>query len=348
MKKSQKKYWILVIIILILFLIDQKFFLGESKARYNYDDSLLWILKPNLDKNINSKGFMDYEHEYEKLDHTKRIILLGDSFMGTIINSSLENTYPRLLEKMLNEYNLDYEVINLGVSGYGTDQELLMLKKEGLKYNPDIVVLGFYMENDIPDNSKKIFEVTEGELVENKKIGFKANKLLFKILSSVAGRSATYNMFTKYGGSMTHILIISGIYSHIPYYGWKIFEDLELKYLDDDVEKTKILLKEFQQVCEENNISLYILLIPSILEINNDIQTHNFTKPKDLNFEQIKNEIITFLEENNIRYIDLYRIFSEEKSRLYVKNNIHWNIKGQEIAANITFHFLKNSMYADK
>jgi hypothetical protein len=35
------------------------------------------------------------------------------------------------------------EVINLGVHGYGHDQMLILLKKEGVKYEPDIVILGF-------------------------------------------------------------------------------------------------------------------------------------------------------------------------------------------------------------
>lgn len=35
------------------------------------------------------------------------------------------------------------EVINLGVHGYGHDQMLILLKEEGVKYEPDIVILGF-------------------------------------------------------------------------------------------------------------------------------------------------------------------------------------------------------------
>ncbi|NQU99083.1 SGNH/GDSL hydrolase family protein [Candidatus Woesearchaeota archaeon] len=344
MKKNKKKYWILIITLLLLILIDQKFFLGENKAKYNYDDSLLWVLKPNLDNIVNSKGFVDYEQIYESPNSTKRIVIIGDSFMGTISNHSLENTYPQLLKKILNENNLYYEVINLGVSGYGTDQELIMLQKEGLKYQPDIVILGFYLENDIPDNSRKIFEVSEGKLVKNQRIGFRANKLLYKTLSSMAGRSLSYAIFERYGGSMTHILIISGIYSHTPYYGSKIFENLELKYLDEDVEKTKILLNEFQQVCEENNISLYVLLIPSVLEVDNDLHIHNFSKLKDLNLGEVKNEITTFLKKNNFRFIDLYPVFNNQEKILYTNNDIHWNIEGQTIAAKATYDFLKDSI----
>jgi GDSL-like Lipase/Acylhydrolase family len=42
-----------------------------------------------------------------------------------------------------------YDVVNLGVEGYGTDQELLKLEREGLAYHPDVVVLNFTVANDI-------------------------------------------------------------------------------------------------------------------------------------------------------------------------------------------------------
>ncbi|MBU1849701.1 MAG: hypothetical protein KKH40_03155, partial [Nanoarchaeota archaeon] len=90
---------------------------------------------------------------------------------------------------MLNENKLDYEVINLGVSGYGTDQELILLQKEGLKYNPDVVILGFYLENDKPDNSKELLIVENGELIKNEKGLFKIKKYLYKSLLIMKGNS---------------------------------------------------------------------------------------------------------------------------------------------------------------
>ncbi|MBU0667328.1 MAG: SGNH/GDSL hydrolase family protein [Nanoarchaeota archaeon] len=265
-----KTFLFITATIIFLFVLDQKFFLGESKARYNYDDSLLWVLKPNLDKNINSKGFLDFEHKYQKTTDKKRIAIIGDSFMVTIINDSLEKTYPRLLEKMLNENKLDYEVINLGVSGYGTDQELILLQKEGLKYNPDVVILGFYLENDIPDNSKELLIVENGVLIKNEKGLFKIKKYLYKSLLIMKGNSLIFSKFNRFGGSIVHTAISTGIYPHIPYYGGKIFEKEPLKYLDDNLEKTEIILKEIKKICDKNNISLIILMIPSVLEKNSE------------------------------------------------------------------------------
>ncbi len=44
-------------------------------------------------------------------------------------------------------------MLNLGVGGYGTAQQLLALQEEGLRYRPDLVVLAFYLGNDVSNNS---------------------------------------------------------------------------------------------------------------------------------------------------------------------------------------------------
>ena len=45
-------------------------------------------------------------------------------------------------------------MINLGVGGFGTLQELLVLEQEGLRFDPDLVILAFYFGNDVANNSK--------------------------------------------------------------------------------------------------------------------------------------------------------------------------------------------------
>ena len=60
----------------------------------------------------------------------------------------LEQIFASLLESRSGHY----EIVNLGVEGYGTDQELLLLEHEGLAYSPDVVVLNFCIDNDSINN----------------------------------------------------------------------------------------------------------------------------------------------------------------------------------------------------
>lgn len=105
---------------------------------------------------INSQGLRDREHNLEKPPHTLRIAILGDSY-AEAFQVPVEKTFWAVLEREMNRCpsigNRTVEVINFGVSGYGTAQELLTLRHRVWAYSPDIVVLAFLTGNDISDNS---------------------------------------------------------------------------------------------------------------------------------------------------------------------------------------------------
>lgn len=113
---------------------------------------------------INSQGLRDVEHPLEKPLRTQRIAVLGDS-IAEALQVQLEASFPRLLEEMLDAGGggLAAEVINLGVAGYGTDQEYLSLKTRGAPYQPDVVVLVFTILNDVRNNSPSL----EGRLASH-------------------------------------------------------------------------------------------------------------------------------------------------------------------------------------
>jgi lysophospholipase L1-like esterase len=108
---------------------------------------------------VNSDGLRDREHLKTKPANTFRIALLGDSFTEAM-QVPMEQTYWYLLDKKLNDCNAfpgkQVEIINFGVSGYGTAQELMTLREKVWAYSPDMVVLAFTTYNDIFDNARAI------------------------------------------------------------------------------------------------------------------------------------------------------------------------------------------------
>lgn len=130
-----------------------------SGQRYLFDPVLGWRNIPYFKAStfgyplsINSKGLRDREYPYQKPAGVKRILVLGDSFAwGYGVGD--EHIFTEVLEEKLASGEQKWEVINAGVSGYGTDQEYLFLKNEGLKYEPDIVLLAFYLRNDPVNNT---------------------------------------------------------------------------------------------------------------------------------------------------------------------------------------------------
>jgi hypothetical protein len=108
---------------------------------------------------INSDGLRDREHAITKPEGNYRIAVVGDSYCEAF-SVSLEEAFWSVMAKKLEECDAfpgrKTEVINFGVSGYGTASELLTLREKVLKYSPDLVLLAVTTNNDITDNSRAL------------------------------------------------------------------------------------------------------------------------------------------------------------------------------------------------
>lgn len=99
---------------------------------------------------INSKGLRERELPYEKPPGVFRVLVIGDSNVAGF-EVAPDETFVRVTESILRQRGYDVEFINAGHRGWGTDQSLLFLKDEGMKYRPDLV-LYFWSDNDLDDN----------------------------------------------------------------------------------------------------------------------------------------------------------------------------------------------------
>jgi len=96
----------------------------------------------------NADGFRDYNYDVKKPSSTYRIMMLGDSItLGWGVNSS--DTFSKRIERKINNISngKKFEVINTGIGGYNTKMEVELLKQKGLKYNPDLIILNYYIND---------------------------------------------------------------------------------------------------------------------------------------------------------------------------------------------------------
>jgi lysophospholipase L1-like esterase len=123
-----------------------------GKFRMSRNPTLLWELDPSHPM-INADGFRGREYDLERSDAI-RIVALGDSVtFGR--GMPLESTYAKVLEDRLNREErgaLRYEVLNLGVGGYNSRQQLEFYKTKGRKYEPDLLVIGFVLNDATPES----------------------------------------------------------------------------------------------------------------------------------------------------------------------------------------------------
>lgn len=120
---------------------------------YERDEDCVYRLSPGFRMQargytvqISEQGFRDRFYG-EKPPGVTRILVLGDSYVFGQ-GCALDETFTKVMERM----GKGLEVINAGVGGYGTLNELRLFRKYGLALKPDIVILCFYEGNDLVDN----------------------------------------------------------------------------------------------------------------------------------------------------------------------------------------------------
>ncbi|MFC1549434.1 SGNH/GDSL hydrolase family protein [Nitrospirota bacterium] len=119
--------------------------------RPSSNDKIAFEMRPDLigsyagaEFRTNNVGFRGDSYAFEKPPGTIRIFGIGDSFMfGQGV--AQEETYMSVLEKALNNKHNDrnWQTINSGVPDYNTYIELETLADKGLRFSPDVVILGF-------------------------------------------------------------------------------------------------------------------------------------------------------------------------------------------------------------
>jgi len=124
-----------------------------------YSEVYGWDLRPGIRLcpptgciTTNALGYRGPAHPRERDAGRTRLLLLGDS-----VAFGLEVDDDQTLAHHLERSPEAYEVVNLSVPGFGTDQELLKLTREGLAYEPDVVILNFCGANDLVDNTLPAF-----------------------------------------------------------------------------------------------------------------------------------------------------------------------------------------------
>jgi lysophospholipase L1-like esterase len=124
-------------------------------------DGRLYGMRPDPRHEINSNGFRDLERQIEKPAGTYRIAVIGDS-VSVQPEIPFEQLWWRRLQGDLDqEFGAGrVELANFAVTGYGTGQQLILLREVVLRFSPDALLWQFHL-NDAMD---PIFDGPDGGL----------------------------------------------------------------------------------------------------------------------------------------------------------------------------------------
>ncbi len=133
---------------------------------FQYDPDCGWVLRPGTSGHysregnslvvINSAGLRGPEVSRTKPADAFRVAVLGDSY-AEAIQVPYEQTFSAVTERAMANCpalaGRHVQVLDFGVDGYGTAQELIMLRRRVWAYSPDMVVLAVFLGNDVRNNS---------------------------------------------------------------------------------------------------------------------------------------------------------------------------------------------------
>lgn len=233
----------------------------------NHDPEIGWVNKegavgiyrpntavPPSQVEINRLGYRGSAVQPDKSAGEKRIVFLGDS--NTFGYGVAEE--QRFSDLLMNVLPQGYSTINLGVFGYATDQEALLLERKGLPLSPDIVVLGF-SAGDLSENMSSVnagaakpFCVLEGEHLTLKNVPVPPSSPLLK---SKARSSKLKNFLYRH--SSIYRLLLARSRALNPYMTDSVLEMNEA----EGMMVTLSIIDGISQVCRENGCRLVVLLI---------------------------------------------------------------------------------------
>jgi len=305
-----------------------------------------------------SKGLHDYEYTYEKPENTGRILVFGDSFVEAIQVEKTDN-FCKVLEKYLSDENTptDWQVINMGVSGYSPILEYLYLKNEGLKYRPDIVIMCFFM-NDVYEDMVYRGMATFDDRGLPVAVSWKGHDKTAKLRGwKRTERRISNGVKAFLKKSIFYTFLKERIYRLLTLLNLREIEPEENQFFiltgNDNPDENRLWDDSFKNIlaakniAERNNARFLFVVIPMEAEISDNPEDAAFKAYFDGRPSSEKSDafIERFCDRNGIERVNLLHEFTGGKMAgskgLYFKNDGHFNQSGHQSTADILFRKLK-------
>lgn len=302
------------------------------------------VIDSGVPTKINSLGLKNKEIDLHKAENILRILVFGDSFTygaGLLINDTLSSQLERRLNMDNNDF-IEIQVINFGVSGMNTFQEVMYTLNYGLRFNPDIIMI-VWIHNDMETNGYKLHDyeyfVKNGTVprkndmafssqVQGERIGFyKGNKTITMRFWNFYEKLKRKSRFIQFVGprmkQLSHKVGLNLktsekiIYSDLDSEGFRLSFN-SLKYINNELNK--------------NGIEFYTILYPILQRLNDNYYN-------ELIYKKVEN----YCNNHNINCLNLSNYFRDkELSRLHLsKVDQHPNRYANEIASEAIEKYLK-------
>ncbi len=341
-----------------------------QRALYMFDPDLGFKVRPYAvygNERANEFGFNERDYPHARRPETFRVLFLGDSFNWS---GGQKGNYTALLERRFSEEFGEgrVEIICAGYPQTHTAEQLALLKKYGLRYNPDLVVLGFYAGNDFFDadpNRKRIVvgsvvvDVFEGRdfyttlfqqpvVLRSRLFLFAQEKWKVYRHFGIAGFSTAASSGEDHSGSNEQTVSLSKpdylrkLSAQMTFARFdrpQVFEQFERYVLDS--------LFEMKTLLQSRGIGLLVAVYPDEVQVDPELREallqYDQRQSSDYQWDRAQSLLQQWAVENGIEFLDLLPRFREAHDQgyhLYKLRDGHWNGRGNQLAAQLLFDVL--------
>ena len=332
-----------------------------------YDPLLGWRNRPNAYTRVveqdystvmqyGPKGLRGEDHPYAKPAGDFRILVLGDSMVDGF-SVPLED---RVSEVLQNELGPRADVVNLGVSGYSTDQELLMLESEGWKYRPDLVVLFFYY-NDIWMNGqrllaratyKPVFQldaagnlVLTGVPVPKPEPSLDERFKLYALIRDAIKSSPKLYRFATLGHGVAPVTLPMPAGAGGSADQFRVYQKADTPELRKVWDITQALLRRMNQETQERGSRFLVFYVPTPVELSpQEWSASNI--PPSYGPDVVVQHVMQICAAGKIALLEPSARFREARKNgpLSYAHDIHWTPAGHRLAADLVAEYVRSTM----
>lgn len=322
-------------------LIGRRFHPNLNEYIYNYEADAPVLLQTN------QIGFRGANLTINKPPHVRRVAVLGDSFTASMALPE-HQTFCSQLQRLLNEGREDrrqWEVLNFGMHGSGTGQELALYRNLVKDLDPDVVVVAFGNATDVRDNSR---ELTSNPIIQ---YDFGEDGRLVQIPQS-HGRVRASNFLNRISHFYTWQKMKSNTIKKLIQAQAAVECGRHLVYARREPEAftrawklTAAILKAFRDECHEQGSQFFVVALPSAYQVYPEY----FRTLAPLDGDQVEldpthpdNRLADICRELQIRFRTLTPAFIEQapsgshqlaSEQLFIGGVSHFNARGSEVAA---------------
>jgi lysophospholipase L1-like esterase len=281
---------------------------------------------------INKDGMADREYGYVKPSGTLRVALLGDSVTASIYTAE-GRKFEQLWETMLAErLRRPVEILNFGIDGTGTWEQVQLFHLRARKFSPDYVVLAFYWGNDVWNNAASLSRkrpnplkdeydstgwITSIKVAHRNTIRWLWNhSAAFQFLDRLKTTVETQFDYRRALRAKPEVGAATATVAEE--------SDPAMLWNSDAWELTRQLIVKLNSEALSANAKLVVFGIPMLDQI---------TRPRPLPYRQFR----AFLATHEIAAIDLFdelaTLTADQKKALYIGDNVHLSEEGHRFFA---------------